>query len=310
MTAREFEADLSRKGENLAKLQTAVFDWPDLSGKRLFLTGMGSSHFAAGAVAHRLQMAGVNAFASLASLSNLPRRNSDDVVIAISATGRSVETLQLVERLGGNVLFLTNNPGTSVPNGCRIVEMSSLPETGGVASLTYQATLVALLRLEEQLTGSEGVTDALVRAEEATSWVLDHRPGWQGLVTDFVTGVDGTQFVAPLERWTSAQQSALMIRECPRLRAEASEAGDWAHIDVYLTKNHDLQVVLFAGSPWQEQVLDWTTERHRRVLMIGGQSSRAQANLEYPHQEDDIVALLTETTFAEVVAAQLWRDQE
>lgn len=309
MKAREFEADLSRKVDNLGQLQTAVFDWPDLSGKRLFLVGMGSSHFAAGAIAHRLQMAGVNAFATLASLRDLPQLTSEDVVIAISATGQSVETLHLVERLGGRALFLTNHPQASVPTGCRVVAMNSLPETGGVASLTYQATLVALLRLEEQLTGSEVVTESLSRAAEATSWILDHREDWQATVTDFVTGVDGTQFVAPLERWTSAQQSALMIRECPRRRAEASEAGDWAHIDVYLTKNHDLQVVLFAGSPWQEQVLDWTTERNRRVLMIGGQAGRAHSFLEYPHEEDNLVALLTETTFAEVVAARLWRDQ-
>jgi glucosamine--fructose-6-phosphate aminotransferase (isomerizing) len=309
MRASEFHADVMRKLENLAILHDAHFDWPDVTGKRLLLVGMGSSYFAASTMAHRLQMAGVNAYATLASVKDMPRLGSGDVVIAISATGRSLETVSFAQQVAGNLLFLTNNPEADTAKRAQMVSMNSLSETGGVASLTYQATLVALLRLEEQLTGKDFVDGAISRSEKATGWMLDNREDWQGLVGEFAGAPEGTQFVAPVERWASAHQSALMFREGPRLRSHSSETGDWAHIDVYLTKNHDIRFILFSGSPWQEQFLDWTSQRSRRTLIIGGSAAQADSFVEYPHQEDGVVALLTETTFAELVAAQLWSAQ-
>ena len=309
MKAREFQNDLSRKGENLERLLGHDFSWPDLQGKRLFIVGMGSSYFAAAMICQRLQRAGLNAFPLLASIRDLPALGPDDRVIAISASGGSVETLALVERLDTDVIFLTNNPSAAVAERSHVVSMNSLPETGGVASLTYQATLVALLQLEEKLTGKTFLQPALEKAAIAMSTITDTLPQWRGVLADFLSGEAGTHFIAPAERLASAQQSALMVRECPRLRADASEVGDWAHIDVYLTKNHDLRLVLFGGSPWEHQVWEWATERGRQVLTIGHADSRAAGALEFPHHDDDVVAMLTETTFAEWAASDLWLQQ-
>ena len=310
MKAREFHQDLSLKADNLAQLLGHDFGWPNLKGKRLFFLGMGSSHFAARALCHRLQLAGVNAFPLLSSIRDLPQLGRDDRVIAISASGGSLETVEVVNRLGGEVIFLTNQPDRSVPGVSTTISMNSLPETGGVASLTYQATLVALLQLEETLTGGLFLQGALEKAVEASRALRDTAPQWRDSMKNFVSGPDGTHFIAPIERLSSAQQSALMLRECPRVRAEASEAGDWAHIDVYLTKNHDLRLVVFGGSPWQDQVWDWAVERKRSVLTVGHFDPRAVDSLEFPHQEDDLVAMLTETTFAEWAAADLWLAQQ
>jgi fructoselysine-6-P-deglycase FrlB-like protein len=309
MKPHEFRNDVFSKVENLERLSEHKFNWPDLRGKRLFFLGMGSSFFVAQLVSHRLQMAGINAFPILASIRNLPRMSSSDVVIAITASGKSVETLSVLERLGSGAIVLTNNPELPLTHDHTVVGMHSLPETGGVASLTYQATLAALLDLEQQLTGDNFLSVALKKASQATQWVLDNRADWESIFTDVVAGGAGAQFVSPLERLASARQSALMMRECPRLPAEACEAGDWAHIDVYLTKNHDLRLVIFAGSPWQDQILDWTTQRNRRVILVGGQSHRVEASLEFPEQDDDLVALFTETTFAELIASDLWAKQ-
>lgn len=309
MKASKFSDDLKKKTDNLVRLSGYQFDWPDLHCERVVIVGMGSSYFLGQWFSRRLQMLGINAFALLASSRDLPVLADSDVVVAISATGQSLETLAFVDRVDRPVFFLTNNPAPPIHSRHHLVSMHSLPESGGVASLTYQATIAALLDLEQRLTGQIVPGSTFITAAEATSWIIETQADWYKEFREQVTGGEGTQFVAPLERLSSAQQSALMIRECPRIRAEASEAGDWAHIDLYLTKNHDLRVVLFAGSPWQEQVLDWTTERKRRVVMIGGDSGRVDFSLRYPHDDDELVALLAETTFAELVAAKLWSEQ-
>ena len=56
-----------------------------------------------------------------------------------------------------------------------------------------------------------------------------------------------------------------MLREGPRRPAVGCETGDWSHVDVYLTKTTDYRLLVFAGSPWEEQMAEWTTlARHRR----------------------------------------------
>lgn len=304
--AREFREDLSQKVQNLRRLEGHDFGWPDLTGKRLLLVGMGSSYFAARALCHRLQLRGINAYSFLASARDMPTLRENDQVIAITATGNSVETRNLISQLSQPSIVLTADPVFSQPGMSQTINLHSLEERGGVACHSYIATLVALLQLEEELTGESFVQRALALAIESVSAVWQSQDQWLQGLCEHIARAEGTQFVAPLERLCSADQSALMIREGPRIGAEACEVGDWAHINVYLTKNRNLSLVVFAGSPWLDQLLDWTTERKRRVVLIGGNSARCDWEIHYPHEDNPEVALLTESAFAELASAHLW----
>ena len=112
--------------------------------------------------------------------------------------------------------------------------------------------------------------------------------------------------VAPARRLSSAQQSALMLREGPRLPAYACETGDWSHVDVYLTKTTDYRMLLLAGSPWEDDLLRWTAERGSTVVAVGADVQGAAFALRYPGDADDDVALLSEVLVPELLAADLW----
>ena len=62
-----------------------------------------------------------------------------------------------------------------------------------------------------------------------------------------LAGPDGTWLISPLERWSSAMQGALMLREVPRRPAVGCETGEWSHVDVYLTKTLDYRAIVFTG---------------------------------------------------------------
>ena len=298
-----FLKDVSRKPSVLEQLQGYDFGWPELKGKRIFFVGMGSSHFAAKTIAHRLQVRGINAFALLASAEMLPLIDINDVVIAITASGNSVETNEFISRIKSPVLLLTNNENLQIEN-CSNIYMNATKEEGGVSSLSYMATLIALLQLEEKLTGDSVLGDSISKAITASRHILDSQELWKPLLGDFILGPDGVQFASPLERLSSAEQSALMIRECARKKADASEVGDWSHIDVYLTKSTDYRLIAFTGSRWTDQMLDWTTKRGSKLLLVGDKSPNAE--LDYPYSEDELVQLLVEVTFAEVIGVYFW----
>lgn len=316
MSPEGFLADLHRKPEVLAALADrlrAEDPWAPTgpAPERVVLLGMGSSAYAASVAAARLRARGVVAVAELASSDLVPSWGPGTLVVAISATGSSRETLDALDRLpaGCRTVALTNTPGSPLTERCdATVLMEAGPEVGGVACRSFQHTLVQLLALEARLTGGDrgALATTVAKAAEASAALLDGTSSWLPAVTGLLDGPHGAHLAAPARRLSSAQQSALMLREGPRRAAVGCEAGDWAHVDVYLTKNTDYRLLVFAGSRWDDGILEWTRPRGTKVVAVGGAFPAASYVLRYPHDDEDDVRLLTEVLPVELVAAHLW----
>lgn len=294
----------------------------DRSDRRILLIGMGSSFSAANVIAGRLRVAGRNAVAELASTvaegGGWPP-DPDTIVIGISATGGSVETLEALDRhvaAAGpyRIVALTNTAGSAITErAAHTIEMHAGVEEGGVACRTYRHTLAVLMALVERLSdggdAARRTVVALRRAAAATEYLLDRSDAWLPEVLDALESPDGTWVLAPSGRITSAHQGALMIREGPRRRADACETGDWCHIDVYLTKTLDYRALVHAGSRYDAAAADWLTQRRSTVVAVGGPFPGSRTEVRYPGEADADVALLTEVLVAELVAATWWADQ-
>jgi len=308
-----FIADIEARPDRLreaAAVWAAGDPWAGLRARRLVFLGMGSSYFAASVAADRLQNCGVVANAVLASSDLLPAVDADDHVIAISASGSSVETLAAVEHFHDRcpITVMTNvGTGTLIDLADNVVPMLAGPEAGGVSCRSFTHTQALLLLLEDHLVG--GVHASVFgRAADAAADLLDTRHTWLAPVSELLLGPDGTSVVAPVSRLSNARQSALMFREGPRRPAIACETGDWSHIDVYLTKTADYRVLLLVGSRWEAQLMDWCTQRGSTVVAAGEDVPGATFTLRYRHDADALVRLLAEITIAESVAAGAWVD--
>lgn len=313
-----FLTDLHRKPDVLARLATQLAagnPWaqvvpPDTD--RVVLLGMGSSAYAGGVAAARMRAAGIVAASELASSRLLPRWGTGTLVVATSASGGSVETLDALDRLPEPVrtVALTNTADSAITRRCdAVVALEAEPEIGGVACRSYQHTLALLLALQCHLSGTDtaALAAAIANAAEATAHLLETENDWLPTVSEFLLGPAGTHLAAPAHRFCSAQQGALMLREGPRLAAVGCETGDWSHVDVYLTKTTDYRLLVFAGSEWEPQLAEWTTERGSTVVGVGGSVPGAAYELRYPGDSDDDVRLLTEVVVPELVAARAWQ---
>ena len=314
-----FLSDLERKPEILDALADALENGDVLAGvsddvDRVLLLGMGSSAYAAGVAAARLRSRGVDAVAELASSDLLPSADPRTLVVAISASGGSEETVAAVRPFVGRspLLTVTNVPGSPITDDAdMVVQMLAEPELGGVACRTFQHTLVVLLALQHLLIGSEpDLVSTVRRAAAASADLLDRRGEWLSDVADALAGPNGSWAVAPFRRLSSAQQSALMLREGPRRSAVACETGDWNHVDVYLTKTLDYRMLLLPGSGYEDELLRWTTERGATVVAVGEDVVGASQVVRYLGDDEDDVRLLTEVLVAELVAQRLWASQK
>ena len=313
-----FLADLEAKPASLARLADAFRRGDPLaavpaSPRRVLLVGMGSSRYAAGVTALRLRASGVDAVAEYASATIGWPPAPDTLLVAISASGESEETIATVDRYRGTspVVALTDAPRSTISTLADVVvPLEAGAERGGVASRSFQHTLLMLRALEAKLGGRPvdmaGLCD---RVAAATVDLLDRRAAWLPEVAAALDGPDGVYVLAPVERLASAEQGALIIREGPRRPAVACETGDWSHVDVYLAKTLDYRALVFVGSRWDGNALEWLAKRGSTVVAVGGEVPGAYAIVRYPGDDDPEIASFTEVLVPELLAGSWWAGQ-
>lgn len=144
---------------------------------------------------------------------------------------------------------------------------------------------------------------AALRAAAAAHLTLWASQGeWIEPLAELLGGPAGAQLLAPAERLSSAQQASLMIREVPRRPAFASETGDWSHVDVYLTKTQDYRALVYAGSAYDEQAMEWMRERGSRWASVGAELPGSEFAIRYPGDTDPSVAPLVDSLIGELLA--------
>lgn len=279
----------------------------DLAPERasgVLLIGMGSSCFAAEPVAAWLRARGVPAVAELASTGAATAPRAGALVVGISASGATPETVEAFSRHQGlgTLVAVTNDPaGPLAAVADAVLPLLAGQEEGGVACLTFQATLAVLLLL-----AGAGIDD-LRPAVEAAAALRASRGAWLDELASLLEAAHTVYTIAPAERISSALQSALMFREGPRRPADAAETGDWLHVDVYLSKRPGYTALLFPGSRFDEGVMEWAGRRGSRIVSVGRPTAGSLLEVPFPYARDPVVALLVETGVAELAAAELWR---
>lgn len=316
MNPAAFRSDLELIPETLGRLAEEIDAGlpgldrlPQLGASRVLVLGMGSSRYAAEVVARRYRAVGATVMVELASTDLLPPSAPDLAVVAVSATGGSVEVLRAVERYRGRgrLVAITNRPHSELGTlADAVVPLGAGVEASGVACRTFRTTFPVLDEVLAELLGTAPPARfdaaALRAAASSSTALLEASADWLPPLADLLAGPMGTWALAPAERAASAQQAALMLREVPRRAAYASETGDWSHVDVYLTKTQDYRALVFGGSAWDAQALDWMAQRGSRFAAIGRDLPGSELTLRFPGDDDDTIASLTEVLAGELVA--------
>ena len=277
----------------------------------IYFVGMGSSFYAAQDVARQLRSRGFLAFAEIASALTPQEFPANSLVVAISASGTSVEVIKFLENMPTNIRTVgltreANSKITKLVNEVLILPIAT--ETGGVSIWSYRATLIVLFQLLESLGIVLSVKKSCENASKQIQKLLDSKNQWIESFMNLTISKDGIWLMAPAERSGSALQGALMFREGPRFSSDGCETGDWSHVDVYLTKSLDYKALMFTGSQWDNQAVEWLTNRNSNFGSIGtfAKGNIASINIE---SGDLLAQLLSELIVPELMAEKLWQKQ-
>lgn len=196
-------------------------------GQVIGLVGIGASEHAARGAALQWRRAGLRAFGLSAAELSAQDAAAADAYVLISESGRSTETLSVVEHVTGSpTLAVVNDPGSPLARACGQVLHLDSGEDSPVYTTGYTATLQALGLLGEHWSGR--TTDWSALPEQAQE-VLDTCSDRIEALTDVVQAAQVVDVVSSGTSSAAAGEGALMLRESARLLTAAHETRSYLH---------------------------------------------------------------------------------
>ena len=213
-------------------LRRLVTHWPPT----VVFTGMGSSLFAAYPAQAFLTSVGIRALVwETAELlhHHMKVLGPDTLLVAVSQSGETVEIINLLERLPAktNLLAVSNVEASTLARRGSLLLPMMAGRQGTVSTKTYMCAVGVLMYLAFALArkSERPLASALSRAIEAQEEILERRGV---VIPPLVEFFDHPTYVALMSRGAnlaSAYQGALMLKEVPRLGAEATSAAQFRH---------------------------------------------------------------------------------
>lgn len=281
-----------------------------LAPARVVIGGMGSSGFAADDAARWLRHYGIDARSERPSTSAPGTPTTDTLYVAVSASGRTPETMAAFDRHHGTSRTLAVTQHADSPLGAAADHLLVLPPTpgeSGTAVGQFQLVVAAMQLLQQAVVGVDLATHtAWERAADSLDALVDSATSSIPAVADMFT--DCPVFaVADQTRLASARQTALLIREVARSVADASDFADWAHSDVYLSARPGYAALAFGTSAWAGEFVRWMGARHRPVVCVGVplDGLAPAASIRFADDHVPAVSALVEVTVGELLAGAL-----
>jgi glutamine---fructose-6-phosphate transaminase (isomerizing) len=223
--------------------------------KRIVLTGMGSSFYGLtplylALVNHGYEVAQVETSELIHYLPGL--LNPQSLVIAVSQSGRSAETLRLLDLNArrATLLAVTNTSDSPLAAAADSILLTHAGDEFSVSSKTYVCTLAVL----EQLAGflchepEDKVQDELLAS---VTTMADYLKGWQQHLHELAPLLEGIQhlfFVGRGASLAAAQTGALITKESTGAHAEAMSSAAFRHGPMEILAQNTF-VAVFEGAP-------------------------------------------------------------
>ena len=223
--------------------------------QRVVLTGMGASYHALHPLHLRLTALGVTSLRVDTSelIHCMPALlEPGSLPIVVSQSGRSAETLRLVELVEGRlpVVAVTNTPSSPLARSAAFAVITQAAEKSPVSSQTYTCSLAALEWLGAAMARAD--QPALLAALNRTvADVSEYLAGWKAHVDSlrgFLEGVTDVFLVGRGRSLAAANEGGLLLKESAHFPAEGIGCAAFRHGPLDMA-GPGVLVCVFAGDP-------------------------------------------------------------
>lgn len=257
-----------------------------LEGKRLILTGMGSSADAVAGLSSILGRHGrESSVVNTAELLHfrVPSISDEHALVIVSQSGMSVEAVKLITKMRAEkdipVLVVTNNGENPLSEAASVSLTLNVGEEIGPSSKTYVSTMFMMQVLAELLASTDSVEEIITRAEEMAEaaakaiepWIAEAEAIGQHL-GEWIRTCNSLFIVGRGASATAAELNALVLKESAHVPAQSMDSAEFRHGPLELAAP-GLGVVLMCVEPevahLDARLRDDLLARGAQVVTIG-----------------------------------------
>lgn len=280
--------------------------------RRVVLTGMGGSFavlFPAlvGLVGHGVDARAIETSELLYDYR--PLLDANTLVVAVSQSGHSAETVRLLDELGGSVpvIGVTNTPESPLAERSVPLFIGAGAE-GSVSTKTYTCTLATLHMFAAALTATP-LEAAAAQLYTAIDAVESNLSAWDEAAQALIPRIDPPRFLVFLGRGASrasAMAGALAVKETAKIPTEGMVGGQFRHGPLEVLAPGVSTFVFMGGGgalALNRALVSDLRKRGANVVTIGASEGDAHA-LPVPNM-DDAVRPLADIVPIQLLAARL-----
>jgi glucosamine--fructose-6-phosphate aminotransferase (isomerizing) len=252
--------------------------------RRIVLTGMGSSLFAAYPAYLRLLGAGLGAiWIELSEVLHYAagQIGPDTLLVIVSQSGESVEALRLLEdqRQSGAVLAVTNAEQSSLARYARWVIPTGAGPEQTVATKTYSTALLALELLSGRIAGAtpRELEAAYAPAVAASAEVAAQAQAQVGALPPYWLDDSTVTVVGRGPALSTALSAGLLFKESAKMCAEGLSSAQFRHGPLEIAGAGHRAIICTVSGPTLD--LDWRLADELRgygsqVLLVGPEADQ------------------------------------
>lgn len=219
--------------------------------RRVVLTGMGSSYHALHPAYLRLVAQGLNVHRVETSelLHHAPALIApESLLVVVSQSGQSVEIRQLLEKVSGPLIAVTNSDDNPLALKSSLALVTQAGPEATVSCKTYTAALAVLAVLSEVLVGGEAgpVLAELAQVPETAARYL---AGWESHIQEAGEQLDGVRYLVYAGRGPSLAAvgtASLITKEAAHFPADGMSSAAFRHGPFEMT-SPELFVLVYEG---------------------------------------------------------------
>ena len=242
----------------------------------------------------------------------------EDVVVAISQSGESFETVKVAERLPGRrLLAITNNSQSSLAQAASLSLSILAGREESISDKTYTNALAVLLLLVNEIVGEKRdvLIEGLLRCAEGMEKFLAGRQDEIKSAAEFLRGASFLYFISRGPSMAAAQQAALTWMEGVHMPTTVMPGGSFRH-GPYELLRPGFQAICYAPDSEAGSLVEKMAAEMAgfgaRVLVFSGRRVKSDNGLFVIELEpgDDYLLPLTTAVPQELLLAQMAKDRE
>ncbi|MFN7105957.1 MAG: glutamine--fructose-6-phosphate transaminase (isomerizing), partial [Pyrobaculum sp.] len=270
-----------------------------LSARNIYITAAGSSHHAGLVFAHLLLGARLlpTPFISSEYATYEEIFDRDDVAVAISQSGETIDTIKAVRAMrerGVKVIAVTNVVGSTLSRESDVaIYTRAGPEIGVAATKTFTtqvATLAAIYMTLAKTLGRDIDIGSLKNLPNVVRKAIEATAGSAKALAKKLAGKPGAYYLGRGAAVPVAMEGALKLKEVAYIHAEAYPAGESKHGPIALVEEGFPTIFIFSDPAAREKILNNVAEmKARGAFTIGVVPARSDYvkkldwALEVPH---------------------------